>query len=185
MKRIEDYLIKTIEIEGLFFATCDELVIISPYFSTRDQAERHVYEQIKKKCPPSPPILNDKNAVWRDKPDKAPGVAVRPLEPSPVAKGVDVSSACIAWLTSTGCVPTIALMKERRQFGINKYGQSLFSGDGRDDFHEIEDELGDGIAYAYKALLNRSLTSEQVDKIRQHLEVMTQILCMCDVSNEI
>jgi hypothetical protein len=49
--------------------------------------------------------------------------------------------------------PLIPLIKERAEFGRNKYGQDLMTFDGRDTDLEIRQELIDAIFYAKKGLM--------------------------------
>jgi len=43
---------------------------------------------------------------------------------------------------------------ERREFGIEKYGQPLMSRDGRDSLKDLEDEMLDALAYAHKIVMS-------------------------------
>lgn len=74
-------------------------------------------------------------------------------EPSPVQRGELVTPSLVAWLRARGDIGAAQLVRERDAFGRQKYGQGLMTGDGRDTVEDLLQELGDGLQYGWKAVL--------------------------------
>lgn len=86
-------------------------------------------------------------------------------EKSPVKAGEPVTPALIEWLRGQSLhecelLPIIAGIEERSAEGLEKYGQVLMSGDGRDSVNDARQELLDFLQYAQAAKMKgQSLTS--------------------------
>lgn len=73
-------------------------------------------------------------------------------QPDPVNKGEPVTEKLIQWLLDINAdEEVINLIKERYEFGLNKYGQPLMSEDGRDTVQDAKEEVGDLLQYLFKA----------------------------------
>lgn len=110
----------------------------------------------------------------------AHAVAPSAPEPPPQPKGQPVTPQLVAWLGQHGSAQSIELVQARAAFGLGKYGQGLMTGDGRNTFNDISDELGDAQQYAFKALINTDLTSEQVDTLKTYIQDLTAIIDFID-----
>ena len=85
-------------------------------------------------------------------------------EPSPVAKGHNVPEALIECINNSNLTDELApyreslvqLIRQRDEFGRQKYGQPLMSEDGRSGVEDAKQELGDLLQYAFKCKLNGS-----------------------------
>lgn len=73
-------------------------------------------------------------------------------EPPPKNKGFDVTKELIHMLRHYPHVSRrlVSLVEERQEYGVQKYGQSLMSNDGRNGLEDARQELGDLIQYLYK-----------------------------------
>lgn len=80
-------------------------------------------------------------------------------EPAPLNEGLDVSEELMSILRALKKDATLKLVEERRAFGIEKYGQSLMSGDGRNEIEDARQEMGDLLQYVFKITLNKHLHS--------------------------
>ena len=111
-----------------------------------------------------------------------PAHAVAPSvpEPPPQPKGQPVTPQLVAWLERHGSAQSMELVQARAAFGLSKYGQGLMTGDGRNTFNDLSDELGDAQQYAFKALLNGDLTSAQVDTLRTYIQDLIAIFDTID-----
>ena len=75
-------------------------------------------------------------------------------QPAPLNEGEDVIAGLARWMLTQGENIDIAtLLLQRRQFGVEKYGQPLMSNDGRDSLKDLEDEILDALAYSHKIIL--------------------------------
>jgi hypothetical protein len=101
-------------------------------------------------------------------------------EPPPQPKGQPVTPQLVAWLERHGSAQSMELVQARAAFGLSKYGQGLMTGDGRNTFNDLSDELGDAQQYAFKALLNGDLTSAQVDTLRTYIQDLIAIFDTID-----
>lgn len=93
-------------------------------------------------------------------------------EPAPMPKGEIVPDKLISIIekmdrfcvnpeVSKELLKLIELVKERSAFGIEKYGQPLYSEDGRNGFEDARQELGDLLQYACKVRMCTSAGSAQ------------------------
>jgi hypothetical protein len=109
-----------------------------------------------------------------------PLVAPSVPEPPPKQRGVEVTPLLLTWLREGGYSQSLCdLIEARRQYGLNKYGQSLYSGDGRDSYEDARQEAGDLLQYLFKASLQPELNHGPVDGIIEILGTclsVTQIL---------
>lgn len=94
-------------------------------------------------------------------------------EPPPRNEGEDVPTEFIKWLirkrdnrslSLESVESLVQLTLERRSFGIQKYGQPLMTGDGRDEVEDARQEAGDLLVYLMKAKMNKR-DPEQVKRI--------------------
>lgn len=76
---------------------------------------------------------------------------LNPDQPLPAAGEGDVWREAIDWMDSRGvCSPAVlAWMEERRALGIERYGQPLQRGDGRDHLVDARQELLDAVVYLW------------------------------------
>lgn len=56
------------------------------------------------------------------------------------------------------------LIQERNNFGIEKYGQPLYSEDGRNSIEDARQELGDLLQYACKIKMQKEKNPEQIEE---------------------
>lgn len=75
-------------------------------------------------------------------------------EPEPNNDGVAITPKVINWLQQRGYDATTELILERQAYGLQKYGQSLMSNDGRNSIEDTRQELGDAIQYLMKIYVN-------------------------------
>lgn len=97
-------------------------------------------------------------------------------EPSPKPEGQEVTPQLLAWLGEYGSEVSAQLVQARAAFGLAKYGQGLRTGDGRNTFNDLSDELGDAQQYAFKGLLNGELTPAQIHTLKTYIRDLTAIL---------
>ena len=88
-------------------------------------------------------------------------------EPPPVPRGIIVPNGLLAFLEDAQRVDNLSsevsatltklsdLVKERNAFGIAKYGQPLYSEDGRNGIEDARQELGDLLQYVFKVSLQQ------------------------------
>lgn len=78
-------------------------------------------------------------------------VPLNPDQPPPAVGEGDVWREVIDWMgESAGCTETVfAWMEERRALGIERYGQPLQRGDGRDHLVDARQELLDAVVYLW------------------------------------
>ena len=76
---------------------------------------------------------------------------LNPDQPPPAASEGDVWREVIDWMGSRDvCGPAVlAWMEERRRLGIERYGQPLQRGDGRDHLIDARQELLDAVVYLW------------------------------------
>lgn len=67
------------------------------------------------------------------------------------------------WLANYGAAELLPFVDDRESYGVNKYGQTLMTGDGRHTPTEIVTELLDALAYGTKAMMTHSLHREQIE----------------------
>lgn len=79
--------------------------------------------------------------------------AVSAPQPDPLTRGQPVTPALVAWLGERGedVEQLVALVEARDAFGRRKYGQPLFSDDGRDVSADFGQELADALQYGMAA----------------------------------
>jgi hypothetical protein len=108
------------------------------------------------------------------------GAGVKPSvpEPAPTPGGEPVTPHVLAWIERQGAtvggvamVEAIELVQARDKFGRAKYGQGLQLPDGRDSFEDFVQEIGDGLQYGVKVLMEGAT----VDQVRQMRE-LTRLL---------
>lgn len=96
-------------------------------------------------------------------------------QPAPIYEGEDViADLARELLSQSENIDIATLLLQRRQFGIEKYGQPLMSLDGRDSLKDLEDEILDALAYSYKMILSGETPSSS--KWRR-LYRMAKLLC--------
>lgn len=79
-------------------------------------------------------------------------------EPPPINEGENVPEHLIEWLRKnmgTEAEDCIHGIHERDNFGFQKYGQHLMTGDGRNDIEDLRQEILDALQYAMKAKMNK------------------------------
>ena len=110
--------------------------------------------------------------------DKMEEVKASIPEPSPINKGVNVNEALKEYIkqlyeeTPYFKQKIIHLLEERNLYGLEKYGQSLMSKDGRDDIEDARQEIGDMIQYIFKAKINSKDTSELIPLVKFTLDLL-------------
>ena len=79
--------------------------------------------------------------------------AVGAPQPDPITRGQPVTPALVAWLADRGedVEQLVALVEARDAFGRRKYGQPLFSDDGRDVSADFGQEVIDAAFYGMSA----------------------------------
>lgn len=79
--------------------------------------------------------------------------AVSTAQPDPITRGQPVTPALVAWLTQRGedVEQLVAIVEARDAFGRRKYGQPLYSDDGRDVSADFGQELADAMQYSMAA----------------------------------
>ena len=115
-------------------------------------------------------------------------------QPAPKKSGVEIYSFLPEILEGTSGQDNQYLqtkLRERYEFGKNKYGQALMTGDGRDTGRDIEEEALDAIYYMAKAVYNKTkcdnaisvldVVSDMVKKYRRELTTENPL----DTSNTI
>ena len=80
-------------------------------------------------------------------------------------EGEEVTPLLISWLkrntlNTAERQEVIELIHQRDEYGIQKYGQRLMTGDGRDTLEDARQEFGDLIQYIFKAKLNGESTKQ-------------------------
>ena len=95
------------------------------------------------------------------------GIKASIPEPPPVPRGIIVPDALLAFIDGAQLVDKVSpevsatltklsdLVKERNAFGIAKYGQPLYSEDGRNGIEDARQELGDLLQYVFKISLQK------------------------------
>ena len=102
-------------------------------------------------------------------------------EPPPLNHGKSVTSALLEWMETR---PSRSydgidwesgkkLIKERREFGLQKYGQELMTKDGRNTIEDARQELGDLLQYLFKA----KMCGEDITPVTKLLPILNE-LCM-------
>lgn len=79
--------------------------------------------------------------------------AVSTAQPDPITRGHLVTPALVAWLTQRGedVEQLVAIVEARDAFGRRKYGQPLYSDDGRDVSADFGQEVVDAAFYGMAA----------------------------------
>ena len=98
-------------------------------------------------------------------------------EPPPRREGTEVTQLVLNWLQKSPIDQKdkddlTILILQRRAYGINKYGQSLMTNDGRNGFVDAEQELGDLFQYVRKCIEN----GRDVRKLQRWLYVLIQMI---------
>lgn len=121
-------------------------------FDWRDVDWSKTDEQISERYGPLPSTVAAMRLRYG--PTMAPG-DVKPSkpEPPPVQRGELVTPSLVAWLQARGDAEAAQLVLERDAFGRPKYGQGLMTDDGRGAVEDLRQELGDGMQYGWKAVL--------------------------------
>ncbi len=90
-------------------------------------------------------------------------------EPKPENKGIEVYPIIKLELEklpdSVEKREILTLLSKRREFGLNKYGQTLMSDDGRNTTEDAEQELGDFLMYFEKLKIRIDNKQESADKL--------------------
>jgi len=101
-------------------------------------------------------------------------------EPPPLPKGVEVTPLLIKWLSRIPLLnpEVISLVESRRLYGIQKYGQSLMSQDGRNGLEDARQEAGDLLQYLFKEFLTReaSIDERELRVFRHTLHVCNELI---------
>lgn len=79
--------------------------------------------------------------------------AVSTAQPDPIVRGQPVTPALVAWILERGedVEQLVAIVEARDAFGRRKYGQPLYSDDGRDVSADFGQELADAMQYSMAA----------------------------------
>lgn len=111
-------------------------------------------------------------------------------EPAPKNEGEDVTAWVLRMFKALspqiktkggenhGLQAMIALVEARRAFGIEKYGQPLMSQDGRDTLEDLRQEIGDAVAYTFKALISGEGDADDIEQLAQVVEWIKETLEM-------
>lgn len=96
-------------------------------------------------------------------------------EPDPVARGVIIPDRLVDYINASQMLslsakqPLTKLVQERDAFGRAKYGQPLYSEDGRNGVEDARQELGDLMQYLFKCKIAGVDTTEVIQMIRAFL----------------
>lgn len=113
-------------------------------------------------------------------------------EPPPVPRGIIVPDALLGFLDNAQLVEKLSpevsatltklsnLVKERNAFGIAKYGQPLYSEDGRNGIEDARQELGDLLQYVFKVSLQQE-RRYTVDEKRDLLNMIKTAVVLMSV----
>ena len=79
--------------------------------------------------------------------------AVSTAQPDPIVRGQPVTPALVAWILERGedVEQLVAIVEARDAFGRRKYGQPLYSDDGRDVSADFGQEVVDAAFYGMAA----------------------------------
>ena len=98
-------------------------------------------------------------------------------EPAPTKRGFDVSSR----LLDAIMYPELKdLVQQRRAFGMRKYGQSLYSEDGRNGLEDARQELGDLLQYVFKVFGPGATEKHSVEELRQFADLWAEAKVFID-----
>jgi hypothetical protein len=92
-------------------------------------------------------------------------------EPPPKDEGILVTECLLDWINGRNDInpeikeKAIRLIQARDNYGFQKYGQHLRTGDGRDDIEDAAQEIGDAMQYVMKAILNNRNTKPIADMV--------------------
>lgn len=97
-------------------------------------------------------------------------------EPPPIFKGSPIYDPLVYWMKNADVEEKdknemLSLLESRYNFGMHKYGQPLMTEDGRNSIKDCLEEIGDGMQYAFKALLN----GEDVQKINRMARILVKL----------
>lgn len=94
-------------------------------------------------------------------------------EPPPVNSGISVTERLIDWLEQHGYRSSRDLILERQAYGIQKYGQTLMSNDGRNSVEDARQEIGDLMQY----LMKISINGESCHQLKEPIQALIKL---CD-----
>ena len=79
--------------------------------------------------------------------------AISTAQPDPIVRGQPVTPALVAWILERGedVEQLVAIVEARDAFGRRKYGQPLYSDDGRDVSADFGQEVVDAAFYGMAA----------------------------------
>ena len=69
----------------------------------------------------------------------------------------------------------LRLIRQRRQYGLNKYGTELMTHNGRNSFEDAFQEIGDCMAYVVQAKLE-GYTKDKFIKLRRVVNILLIVL---------
>lgn len=69
----------------------------------------------------------------------------------------------------------LTLVRQRRQYGINKYKTELMTFNGRNAIEDAKQEIGDCAAYIIQAKLE-GRSDEEINKLKQMVDILSLIL---------
>lgn len=101
-------------------------------------------------------------------------------QPDPKREGQPVTAALLQWLKETKLSleqqeQIRSVIEQRRQYGLKKYGQELYSNDGRDDVIDAVQELANLLQYSYKAKMNGRV-EELLEQLSPLLSALNELL---------
>jgi hypothetical protein len=94
-----------------------------------------------------------------------------PLQ-APIPKGDNVSESLLKVLKKIDTGFAASVIKERCEYGLKKYGQSLMSKDGRNSIIDALQEAGDLMQYIHKAQMN----NEDLTDVKYIVGVIVKLL---------
>ena len=102
-------------------------------------------------------------------------------QPTPKNDGICVTDNLLEWimkdenLSPSTKEVVIEGIKQRQEYGIRKYNQTLMSNDGRDEVIDAKQEIGDLLQYSYKAIINNRLP-ELKNELYPYLQTLFKLL---------
>lgn len=94
--------------------------------------------------------------------------------PPPQNYGIPVTPALLEWIDNSDLEFKSYIkdiIENRANYGMKKYGQSLMTGDGRDDVLDAMQEAGDLIQYVMKGIMNG-----RKDEVRTNLDPLLKAI---------
>jgi hypothetical protein len=104
-------------------------------------------------------------------------IGIRP-QPDPKDEGIEVTPKLIEFIKENSkCQVLETLIKNRYEYGLKKYGQSLKTGDLRNTIEDAFQELGDLLQYLYKAkLMSIKLNLQEKELFQESIMILNKIL---------